>query len=822
MANLPKITEGKTLKIPYFPTDYQALIFRLWEMVPAEKLAEVIETSVENVEKTASDLGLGEQKELDEWMTRGYISIIRAVWNLLPYSQILQILEWSEERFAYILKEDDFLDIKLGEKCDCKKVVYRELTSSQAEETKKIKAVMQKYIRSLDDKDIAKRFDFFKSNYAPLVTKKVYDVNVDSSWCIDCKVENSDVNLFIDDFKKYVKKNFGVTFSDSSNKKIEIRLDINSTDEEYHEIEISDNLISINAAFPVGILRALYDIEDLAESAGNLSFKKKTYKKKTKIKTRFIYSFCGLYGDVLDKDSKISFPDELLEGYARNGINGVWIQGVLYTLAPYPFDEQKCVGWETRLKNLNELTLRAARYGIKVYIYINEPRNMPLSFFEKYPDMKGSTFREGTACLCSSHPKTHQYLKDALQMIAKKAPKIGGFMAITQSENLVTCYARGKWEEGDVNACPVCSKKKASEVTAKIVNTMADAVAEVDKNIKFFAYSWVWDDMFEDELDELLGMLSKNVIILHVSETKMKVNRSGVESNLIDYSLSIVGPSEASKEIWSCARKYNLEVGAKVQINNSWECSTAPFLPVYNNVLEHINNLREENIEHIMLSWTLGGYNSDNIKIASSCFFEDENETEDVYDTLLQNTYGEYADKVKTAVNYMCEGFSEYPFHVGHIYSGPSNAGAANILYDEPSNMTATMTCYPYDDLERWCSIYTPEILEKHYAMVCEKWEKGLEILEGMPVCEFYDMALYGYTLFKGSLNQIRYYIERDSAHNDEKMKELVKSEKELALLAYSIMLRNSAVGYEAANHYYVTKSSFCEKVVCCEYLLNK
>ena len=102
-----------------------------------------------------------------------------------------------------------------------------------------------------------------------------------------------------------------------------------------------------------------------------------------------------------------------------------------------------------------------------------------------------------------------------------------------------------------------------------------------------------------------------------------------------------------------------------------------------------------------------------------------------------------------------------------------------------------------------------------------EETIKGLALLENIPNCELKDMAIYGYTLFKGAHNQIRYYMYRDGMPNRKAMDELVESEKRLALLAYEIMLRNSAVGYEAANHYYVTRTSFIEKVINCDYLLR-
>ena len=830
MNVLREPTKGKTLKIPHFPTEYQALIFRLWEMVDYRKIAEVIETSEENVLQAAGDLGLGLQKDTHQWKTRGYISILRAVWNLLPYEQIYRLLDWDRERLAYVLKEDDFLMGKLGEKCDCPTVRYRELTKEERIQTAGIKETMLRDIRPLDSEEKVGAFDLFRSTYDPIVENVVREVVVDSSWCMELPEDSSKIEDFVTDFKTFAKK-YGVFFADESYKKIRIRMDVETTDEEYHEIEIKENSILIRAGYPAGVLRALYDLEDLAENAGTFSFEKKSYRKRTKVKTRFIYSFCSLYSDVLDKDTRISFPDELLEGYGRRGINGVWIQGILYELAPYPFDERLSEGWEKRLHNLEMLTRRAARYGIKVYIYINEPRNMPLAFFEKYPHLKGATLNKGLACLCSSHPDTQEYMKNALQTVCRRVPLLGGFLNITQSENMVLCCSAGK-HVSEENKCPVCGKRKDSEVNAKMLKVMADAVAEVDRNMKFFVYAWAWvQHLGKEETTELIRQLPDNAIVLQVSESQKKFVRAGIHSFVRDYSLSIVGPGEPAQEMWQAAREQGLEVAAKVQINNSWECSTAPFLPVYDNVLRHIKNLVDEGIEHIMLSWTLGGYISDNIRIASSYFFEEENGETDAYEEVLARTYGAYAQKVKTAVVHFCKGFGEYPFHVWHIYRGPSNAGTANLLYPEASGMKATMTCYPYDDLKGWCAgypgderegaPYTPEILEQQYRKLCEEWEKGLATLEGMPLCEFYDMAVYGYTLFKSSLNQISYYIERDGKRDVNVMRRIIASEKEIALTAYRIMLRNSAVGYEAANHYYVTRSMLMEKVVQCDYLLE-
>ena len=832
MYDLIEPTSGKRLNVAHFPTKYQTVIFRLWEMVPYSKIANVIKASDEEVLRSADAMGLCPQKITADWATRGYISIIRAVWNLLPYEQIYSLLDWDSKRLSYVLKEDDFLAVKLGEKCVCQEVTYRELTDTEIEQTANIKKTVLTELRSLMPQEEAKPFDFFNSMYTPIVENKTREVVVDSSWSIESLVGCVEVEEFINDFKAFAKK-YSVIFCENSEKKIRLRLDSKSSDEEYHEIKISDELIDINAATPMGILRALYYLEDLVEGAGTFSFDRIACKRKTKVKTRFIYAFSSLYSDVLDKDLSISFPNELLEGYGRRGINGIWIQGILYELAPYPFDPSLSEGWEERLHKLKSLTQRAARYGIKVYIYINEPRNMPLSFFEKYPHLKGATLNEGFACLCTSHPETQEYMKNALQTVCRNVPLVGGFINITQSENLVLCCSNGM-HVTEESKCPVCSKRKDSEVSAEMLKVMANAVAEVNPNIKFFTFAWAWiQHLGKEETAKLIQLLPDNTILLQVSESQKKFERGGIHSFVRDYSLSIVGPGEPAQEMWQMARDRGLEVAAKIQINNSWECATAPYLPVYDNVIEHMENLLNEGVEHMMLSWTLGGYISDNIKIAASYFFEEEDSsTTETYEQTLSRVYGPYADKVKHAVNHFCRGFGEYPFQVWHIYRGPSNAGVANLLYPEPTGLKATMTCYPYDDVTGWCAgyqddaregaPYPPEILKDQYRKVYEEWEKGLELLDGMPVCEFYDMAVYGYTLFRSTYNQISYYLQRDGERNENVIRKLVESEKDLALRAYSVMLRNSAVGFEAANQYYVTRSMLMEKVVQCDYLLSQ
>lgn len=143
MYTLPKI--GKpSIALGHFPTRHQAFIFRAYEYVSAEKIAEILGTTIEKVISSAREMGLSDPCPDDTWLSRGYITIIRRMWHILPYDQLLRLIGMDEEEFAVRLKEEDFLGKKLGNKPFCEPVVWRELTDEERAATAKIKAIMDR------------------------------------------------------------------------------------------------------------------------------------------------------------------------------------------------------------------------------------------------------------------------------------------------------------------------------------------------------------------------------------------------------------------------------------------------------------------------------------------------------------------------------------------------------------------------------------------------------------------------------------------------------------------------------------------------------
>ena len=686
--SLPPLGKG-AVALPHFPTRLQAFIFRAYEYVPAAKIAEILGTCEENIHKAATDMGLTRKQVGDIWLTRGYITIIRRMWHILPYSQLMRLLDMDENTLATIMRNEDFLDIKLSDKPICEELKWRELTEDERERT------------------------------------------------------------------------------------LEIRRTVSSLD--------------MGGVEPFNFK---YDTPRI------------TFGGKEKFESRIIYGFSGLYQRAFEVDSREFLPDSQLAAYKNLGINGIWMQGVLSQLALFPFDSRVSEGYEARIERMRELTERLSEYGIKLYLYINEPRSMPLEFFRGKEEIRGHVL-DGYASLCTSTDTVKKYLSDSIESICKAVPKIGGFFTITRSENQSNCYSHSGSAAYESCNCPRCKKKSIGEVIGDTVGCILDGARRVSPDIKVFAWSWRWDEHNE----EIIKHLPQGVILISQSELDIPFEIGGVSDRVVDYSMSIIGPGERARREWELAKQYGLQTGSKVQISTTWEASTVPALPVAPSVEEHIKGISEEGVSHLLLSWTLGGYPCRNIAAAAKYFYE-------------KCSYIGESPEIEAAQRAFSEAFREFPFKMEVLYLGVHNAGPSNLLYSSPTGYTATMTCFAYDDLKTWRNAYSEDAFEGQFALLCEKWEAGLRMLRPDDECEIAVMARAAYCLFKSSLNQIRFIRARDSGRYSEAAK-AARDELEISEAMLSLMNKNAAIGYEAANHYYFSKGQLAEKVLNCRYMIK-
>jgi hypothetical protein len=727
------------VEFKHFPDRLHAFVWRNWEMVSLERMARVLDTTGKKVQQTGESMGLPPHRQPPaEYQQRGYISIIRRNWHLLPYEQLLTLLDWNAEKLAFTLKEDDFLWIKLGSlKPSCPPLHYVEPNEAVMRRCEEIKGIVS--------------------------------------------------SQFADEFAKPGKPRF----------------------EFFH-----DTSVAAAQAAPVAL---------------NNGDRKKI---------RFLYSYCGVFGDPLLTPELDPYPDDLLRRLSSLGVNGVWLHVVLHQLAPSSVFPEFGVDHERRIANLRRLVDQAAKYGIDVYLYMNEPRAMAGPFFKGREDIKG--VQEGNYfTLCTSAPQVRQWLTESLTYVFKQVPGLGGVFTITASENLTNCYSHSH-----MPGCPRCSKRSGSEVIAEVNKAIADGVWAGNPQAKVIVWDWGWPENTDAGwgAEQIIKALPDHVYFMSVSEWDKPIVRGGVAGTVGEYSLSAVGPGPRATRHWAMAKQRGLKTIAKVQVNCSWELSAVPYLPVMNLVAQHCSNLAQANIDGLMLSWSVGGYPSPNLQLASEFQSQPVPTVDQALTKVAQERYGLNATPdVLAAWSQFSTVFAEYPFHAGFVYNGPVQCGPANLLYPKPTGYRATMVGFPYDDVDGWRAIYPAQVLAGQFDKIAAVWGEGLSAFQramskaGTPaqqasLREDLGLAEAAGLHFRSVANQIRFVLARNALLSDslkdaereaqvQGMRKIISDEIDCARRLFALTREDPRIGFEASNHYYYLPLDLVEKVVNCRYI---
>ena len=697
-------------------TDWQRVISRNYGMVPDEAIAKVLGTDAQTVQKCAKELGFLPHPYNPDWRKKGFVTIFRNNWDILPQEDIRTLLGVSEKEYATLLEDYDFLSVKLGKKPEVKRPQYAPLTEEGRRRTVRV----SERVRSFPV-PAAKPFDFYAKS--PVA---------------------------------------------------------------YYEPP------------------AECDIAD-----------------------RFVSSYSARYDGALLDDDLSDYPDEYLKRLAATGVNGIWLQETLRNLSEFPFDPSFSPDYKKRLKNLRKLTERCAKFGLGVYLYLNEPRALPASFFEKYPDLRGLFAGTGYYCLCTSAPAVQKYLYEAVRSVAEAVPLLRAVMTITMSENATNCYSRGwKGPTEEEPGCPRCGKRRPEEVAAEVNNIFCRALRDGNGKTRLIANLWGWADFMgwsEESILHGVDLLDKEVDVLCVSEFSKHFERGGVKSQVIDYSISVVGPSEITVKMLERAKARGHRVWAKMQANNSWECSAVPYIPAFELMLEHISNLKKLGVSGLMMGWSLGGYPGGALPLCCMACGRGETDTARWY----RKVYGEQGEIAREGVHVIGEAFREFPFSVDILYLAGHNSGCGNLWSLAPSGRSSTMVCYTFDDVETYTAPYGPEIYISQMRLLCEKWEKGLELLRSVQGNELFEelkrCAEGAYIHFRsaGLLAEFS-LLKRDIPRNRERLIACAEEEMRLTRALYRLVCEDAKIGFEMTNHYYYTPALLIEKTLCLEEILEE
>ena len=733
-TELPSGPQPEPVPLPHFPSAIHAYVWRNWQLVSTERLAEVVGAQPGDVVRVGRAMGLaGPPAVTDEQSARLSTTIIRRNWHLLPYEQLLALLGWTEGELAYHLREDDFLYIKLGRlKPHCTPIAYQPPDEAALAREREMAATVA---------------------------------------------------------------------------------------------EAFPGGVGVSADPPLGFVERLSRPPAKAKPpAGEPAFS-----------PRYCHSYFGLTGDPLLDSEDVGYPDGLLARMAASGVDGVWLSIVLYKLAPLPWEPELSEGYEQRLETLRDLVARAKARGIGVYLYLNEPRAMPLAFFEEHPELKGVT--EGDyATLCTSAAPVQEYLRDAVTSVAEAVPDLKGFFSISASENLTSCWSHHRGAD-----CPRCSKRKPEDVIAEVNTLFREGIRQGGDTAELIVWDWGWKDEWAEGI---INGLPRDVSLQSVSEWSIPIVRGGISTVIGEYSISEVGPGPRATRHWGLARARGFKTVAKIQAGSTWELSTVPYIPAVANVAQHAANLRETGVEGLMLGWTLGGCPSPNLEVVAEMGRGTPSPDEAML-TVARRRFGEdVAPRVVEAWREFSAAFAEFPYHGSVVYNGPQQLGPANLLWEAPTGYSATMVGFPYDHLDGWRAVYPPEVFVRQFDVMARGFKRAVRKLrretrnasasdeqmdalrEELAVAEA--CALH----FRSVANQARFVMARadlqaattaQAAEGPlEVLERILEDEIEAAVRLQGLQSHDSRLGFEASNQYSYVSVDLAEKVLNCRDLLDR
>ena len=735
VADLPKGGAPKPVATPHFPDRLHAFVWRNWPLVSVEKMAAVVGAAPGDILRLGRMMGLPKPPRLTrDQQRRSYITVLKRNWHLLPYEQLLALLDWTPDEMAYTLREDDFLYVKLGSlKPQCQPLTFSPPTAAATRRAREIARLLRE-------------------------------------------------------------------------------------------------------EFPDGVPRATEPLFHFVHELSKQPASSRPARGGSILSPRFCYSYFALYGDPLLQAETDPYPDGYLGRLAQTGVDGVWLQAVLYKLAPHPWDAKLSAGYEERLQNLRQLVARARQHGIGVYLYLNEPRSMPLKFFESHPELKGVV--EGDhAALCTSAEEVRRYLRGAVAHICRAVPGLAGFFTITASENLTNC-----WSHGAGRSCPRCGPRAPAEVIAEVNRLIFEGIRQAGSKSSLLAWDWGWHEAWAGDV---IRQLPQDVALMSVSEWSLPIERGGVKSDVGEYSISAIGPGPRATRHWQVARECGLKTLAKIQAGNTWELSAVPYIPAVENVARHAANLREAKVDGLMVGWTLGGYPSPNLEAVAEISSSATLSPDDALRRVAERRFGmTLAALVVAAWKKFSAAFSEFPFHGGLVYAAPLQVGPANPLWSNPTGYQHSMVGFPYDDLEGWRAAYPPDVFIGQFEKMASGFESAIDSLkvsatglklsrlERATLARELDVAEAAAIHFQSVANQARFVRDRNALARSKSrpdagplltaLEQSLRGELTLAKRLLAIQSRDSRIGFEASNHYFYVPADLLEKVVNCRDLLDR
>ncbi|OGV80340.1 MAG: hypothetical protein A3K19_04225 [Lentisphaerae bacterium RIFOXYB12_FULL_65_16] len=595
---------------------------------------------------------------------------------------------------------------------------------------------------------------------------------ITSEWCISVPADASEqVRMAADDLRKFLLEGgIRVAYCRQTSKgQPSIRLKkggARGAAPENYRIRIRPDGIVITGTDDSGVMYGAFFLEELMKQRRAPILKPGNISRRPILRTRILRSPMSFFHrqelpTVLD-----AYPETYLLRMAHHGFNGIWLRGRLHEMVKVRAFPEFGLDSDRILRDVNTLVQRAAKYGIKVFFYFNEPLAMrkDSGFFDRYPHLKGQSHgSEEVFAMCTSTPEVQVFLRDGMKYLFTKVSGLSGVILITASEFHTHCFshfatrnqAPGVWREK--MECPRCRTRTPQAVIGEVIGCINDGVKAARPDAEVIAWNWSWT-LYEDEPQPgVIKALPKGVGVMADFERGGKRVTDGFKHMVDEYSQTYVGPSERFRGTAKVARETKRGMYAKLQIGVTHEIASVPYFPVYRKLAEKFLSLNRQHAIGAMECWNFGNILSPNTELANAFSWAPLPKSIDAYlRRIAERDFGaKAAAPLVKAWDCFARATEHYPFSIPLLYWGPQHFGPAFPLYFKPVNRHMPIpwllpadvkydTDFSWmqytkfgDEIANYLGPFTPEKLVSCFDNLVREWQRGVDFmrkaLRGVP-----------------------------------------------------------------------------------------
>lgn len=600
------------------------------------------------------------------------------------------------------------------------------------------------------------------------------DVYVDETWAIVLYATDETSQLAADHLKQFMAQSLG---GDTSVCGVEKRLVLDVDPEldanpEAHLIRVTADAIEVIGAGPAGVLQGVFRLENRMRERGGpilaLGEEKRVPLFKHRIHRSPLSPFykeelTGTYEDPFnaewlspgmdypawveeDAGAETFYHDNVLMRLAEHGFNGIWLRGSFRHFAKVSVFPEMGPNSDVILSRLRSLAQRAARFGIKVFLYLNEPLGIAEydDFFRLHPQCRGSasTYKP-MINLCTSTPEIKTYLKESSQYIFSKVPELAGFLMITASEYPSHCWCRTginpeKPDEhlGEVATCPRCVNRTPQEVVGEVVRLIREGAVSVNPEAEIIAWNWSWAMWEADPQVGVLAALPKETIVMGDYERGEPTEALGFQYTNDEYSIKVVGPSARFRGVADFMAKEGRPVYAKLQLGTTHENPDVPYLPVPQKIAEKYVGLPKAGVTGMMTCWNFGNMPSLGTEIAGEFGWSPQPSVEQGLRAIAARHFGQtVADEVVAAWEIMSRAHDDFPSSIPVMYNGPISRGPNfHFVFDQIDRKFPNSWLLDKEiegDRLDWSTPFGPAKVLECYRSEATKGAQAVEMLQG-------------------------------------------------------------------------------------------